>query len=121
MTGVFALAPLPVLFRLSPLARLTAAAIDFATSGDNTIVAGVAGQTIRVYRVFFTVGAATNVRFGDTSPALFTGAMPTAANGGIVLELTGEPWFVTAIGAGLVVNSSNAVQVGGRVYYVQSV
>ena len=98
----------------------TQAAIDFTATGDNTIVAGVAGQTIRVVKMFFIVGAATNVTIKDGTGTNLTGAMPFAANGGLVLDEARDPWFTTSSGNAFVLNQSGTATIAGRIYYEQS-
>lgn len=99
---------------------LTEAIINFAASGDNTIVAGTASQTVRVYRIFFVVAAATNILIKDGAGTNLTGAMSFSQNGSFTLDLTSNPWFVTSGGNAFIINSSNAVQISGRAYYTKS-
>lgn len=100
------------------MSQMLEAKIDFAGSGDTTLIAGVASQTVRIHRIFFVVGAATNIIFKDGATAL-TGAIPMLANGSFVLDYSGEPWFTTTAANGFVVNSSAGVQISGRIYYTQ--
>lgn len=103
------------------VARTTEIPITFASSGVNVLVAGVAATFVRVYRLFIVVAGATNITFQDSngSPVLFTGAIPLQANGSITLDMADEPWFTTTIAKGFNINSSNAVQVSGAMYYTQ--
>lgn len=97
--------------------------INFSSSGDNTIVAGVSGKKVRLYRITFVVGAATNLEFKDGASIVLAGPYPLAANQSFVLDYTFTgmpPWFTTASGNAFVINSSNAVQIGGAADYVQS-
>lgn len=96
------------------------ASISFAGSGDNTVVAGVALKTVRIFKMFFTVASATTITFKDTTPTSFTGAMTLNAGGSFTLDFDTEPWFLTATAKGFVITSSNAVQVSGAVWYTQS-
>ena len=98
---------------------ITNAVIDFSGSGANTIVAGVAGKKIYIFRLYFILGGASNLTFKDGSTAL-TGAMPFLANGYMVLDPTLVPWHECASGDAFIINSSNAVQVSGAIGYVQS-
>jgi hypothetical protein len=100
-------------------ALLTAAPINFNASGPQALVAAVTGKIIRVYRLWLTVSAQTNLEFQDGSTPL-SGSAPCGSNGGITLDYTGEPWYVGSAGNALNLNSSNAVQCGGTIYYVQS-
>ena len=102
--------------------RTTPSAITFSSSGNNIIVAASGGKVVRVYRMILVAAGATNMTFQDgaVSPVVFTGALPFQANGSLVLDFTDEPWFTTTTGTAFVINSSNAVQVSGTVYYTQS-
>lgn len=92
--------------------------INFSSSGDNIIVSAVPNQAVYVFKYFLVVASATNLIFKDGSTAL-TGAIDMVANGSIVFDFDTRPWFSTSIGNAFVINSSNAVQVGGRLYYLQ--
>ncbi len=101
------------------------AAIDFAGAGDNTIVVGVADQKVRVFQLFFVVAAATIIVVKDGAGTALTGPMSFTAGGSFVLDFVrgsreaDQPWFTTSEGNAFVLNSTNAVQVSGRVYYTQ--
>lgn len=100
------------------------AAVNFSSSGDNTVVAGVTSQTIRVYRIFFVNGDSTNssnVTIKDSTPTSFSGAFYLAPKGGsFAADGGGDPLWVTASGKGFVLNNSAAVQMSGVVWYTQS-
>lgn len=96
---------------------LTPAPIDAAAAGDNTLVAAVATKSIKVYRLFLVVAAPTVLTFKSGAATALTGAMSFAANGAITLDLASLPWFETAAGEAFVLNSSNAVQISGALYY----
>ena len=72
---------------------------------------------MRVYRLFLVVAAATNLTMQDTAATPFTGPLPATANGSITLDFESEPWFTTVAGNGFAIDSSNAVQVSGAVYF----
>lgn len=99
---------------------LTEAAINAAASGDNTIVAAVAAQTVRVMKLFLTVAQACTLTFKSGAGTSLTGAITLSAGASIVLDLDGEPWFTTGSGSAFVINLSAAVQMSGRIYYTQS-
>ncbi len=100
----------------SPLAaQLTPAAISFSASGDNTVVAGVSAKTVKIYRLILTIAGATVLTFKSGAGTSLTGAMALNAGGSITLDFTSEPWFTTATAAAFVINSTNAVQVSGKV------
>jgi hypothetical protein len=61
------------------------AVIDHAASGDNTLVAAVAGKKIRVISYTLVAAGAVTVRFeSGASGTALTGQMSLAANGGVV-------------------------------------
>ena len=94
------------------------APVTFAASGDNTLVAAVVGKVIKLVRIFVVASAATNLTFKDGATAL-SGALPMAANGALVLDLSDSPWFSTSsVSNNLILNSSAAVQASGTVYYI---
>ncbi len=112
--------PLPVIIKPVSADALTEAVISFAASGDNTVVAAGAGsQTVKVYRLMLVVSGATNLTFKSGATGL-TGAMAFTANGSMVLDLSGEPWFTTGAATAFVINSSVAVQVSGQVGSITS-
>jgi len=97
------------------------AAISVATSGDNTLVAAVAGKKIKVLSVKLIVSGAVDLCFesGAGGEAL-TGVMSMAQDGnGFVLPATqpGFHWFETAAGQALNLDLSDAVQVSGCLSY----
>lgn len=97
---------------------LLKANINFTGSGNNTIVAGVPNQIIRLYKIFFVAQAATVITYQDELNAI-SGPIGFTANGSMTLMFDTKPWFVTSAGNDLILNSTNAVQVGGTVYYTQ--
>jgi hypothetical protein len=104
--------------------KILHAAISGATSGDNTLVAAVAGKKIKVIGLFLVTAGAVTVRFesGAGGTAL-TGVMSMAANGVLTIPMTMDincPWFQTADGALLNMELGGAVQVSGAiVYYIE--
>lgn len=97
------------------------APISAASSGDNTLVAAVAGKKIRV--IFYTMiaAAAVDVRFesGAGGTAL-TGVMNLPAAGNGAAPSCGiYGCFETAAGALLNLELSGAVSVGGHLTYVE--
>lgn len=97
------------------------AVINFNSSGDNIVITNLASNPttgpINVYGIIFTVGGATNITFKDGTTAL-SGAIVFTGNGSsMVLQINDEPYFPVSPGNNFVMNSSNAVQVSGIVYY----
>lgn len=118
--GVSGGTALPVTPSLPTAALSTRVAINAASSGDNTLIAAVVGQTIRVHKLFFVASGAVNIKFKDGASSDLTPATPFYAGGGVVLDFDGDPWFVTTAGNAFVLNLSAAVQISGRIYYSQS-
>lgn len=94
-------------------------AISFSSSGSNQVIAGIAGQIIRVWKIFFIVSATTAITYQDGSNAV-SGALGFSANEGMVLDFDTKPWVTCGISNAFNLNSSNAVQVSGTVYYTQA-
>ena len=96
------------------------AAIDAATSGDNTLVAAVTDKKIRVLSAFMISAGTVNARFesgaGGTAK---TGQMNLVANSGFVLPFNPIGWFETAASALLNLELSGAVSVDGALTYVE--
>lgn len=108
-------------FPLLSTSDLLSTPFTFAAAGDNTIIAGVAGQTIRVHRIVISTAAATQLTVKDGAGTALTGAMHFGTDNRFILDMTtGRPWFKTSAGNNLVLNSTVAVQVTGFVQYVQS-
>lgn len=92
--------------------------ITFSSIGSNPVIVGVPGAIIRIYKVFFIVAAQTNITYQDGANNI-SGPLSFSANEGMVLDFDTKPWFTGSIGNAFNLNSSNAVQVGGTVYYTQ--
>lgn len=96
------------------------AAIDAASSGDNTVVAAQgASNKIRVLSLFLVSSGTVNVRFesGAGGTAL-TGQMNLVANSGFVLPFNPAGWFETAANTLLNLELSGAVSVDGCLTYI---
>ena len=99
--------------------ELSFQSIDISSSGDTTIVTGIAGQKIIVYSIVVVVAAALNVVWKSGSTTII-GQCNLAANGGYHLEsIVGIT--ETADGDHLIINLSAGDQVGGTVTYAQVV
>lgn len=95
---------------------MPSAKIDTASSGDNTIVAGVSDQTIRVWGYDLVCSSANAVKWRDGTTDL-EGAKSFAANGGISRPCGPEPVFTLTVGNALTLNLGTAAQVSGSVQY----
>jgi len=96
---------------------MTEASISASSSGDNTIVSGVAGQTILVYKILFTLAGTSTVTFKDGASTSLTGAMSNQIS--YTLDFDGDPWFSMSSGNAFIINLGSAVQASGRVYFRQ--
>lgn len=96
------------------------AAIDCATSGDNTLVAAVTDKQIRVVGAFLIAAGTVNVRFeSGASGTALTGQMNLVVNTGFVLPFNPVGWFQTASNTLLNLELSAAVSVDGCLTYVE--
>ena len=82
--------------------------VAYNTSGDHTLIAGVAGKTIRVYRFEIYCNGANNITLKDTDGTSLRTVRNLAAGAGWINDLvnTSTPWYTTGSGAGFVVNLS---------------
>lgn len=95
------------------------AAIDAATSGDNTLLAAQgASNKIRVHQLFLVSSGTVTVRFeSGASGTALTGQMNLVANTGFVLPYSPIGWFETAANTLLNLELSGAVSVDGNFAY----
>lgn len=118
----FVWGPVPGVTVTPPLRN---AAINFAplAAADNTLIAAVVLKTIKMFRLLFVFAGNTNIQFFD-GPSVnnvpLTGLMTMFTGGSIMLQATGIPWWVDAVNTALVLNSSQAVNMGGMIGFVQS-
>lgn len=90
---------------------------NVAALGDTTLVPATAGKVTRVYSLRLSVAGATIV-------TLKNGAVPlevfnfAAAGGSVNLVLRDETYYTTGLNTALILNSTVAVQVDGRMEYV---
>lgn len=96
------------------------APVSASTSGNNTIVAAVAGKELRVLGFMLVAAGAVTVQWqsGAGGTAL-SGVMSLAANGAIDSGISEVGIFETAVGALLNLSLGGAVSVGGYVIYVE--
>lgn len=95
-------------------------AVDVAGSGDNTIIAAVAGKRILVLGCVLIAAGAVNIRFesGAGGTAL-TGQMNLTTNSGFTLPFSEVGWFQTAANTLLNLELSGAVSVDGTLIYAE--
>ena len=100
---------------------LSSAAINFATAGDQTLVTGVAGQIVTVYKLFLVSSLAATLTFKDgTGGTALTGPMSIAANGSLTFPFDTTAWFFASPGNNFVLTQTTTTsQISGRIYYSQ--
>jgi hypothetical protein len=98
------------------------AAIDAATSGNNTLVAAVTGKKIRVLALFATMtGTAVTIRFEDgAGGTALTGQMGPTSGQTIVLPFNPVGWFETSAATLLNMELSGAQSVDGVLVYIEA-
>ncbi len=96
------------------------AAVSASSSGDNTLVAAVAGKNIRVLAYVLVASAAVTARFEDgAGGAALSGQMQLGANGGVSAGFNPAGWFETSDNTLLNLELSGATSVDGHVTYVE--
>lgn len=91
--------------------------INFNSSGDNTVIAATTGVPINIYCIRYTVDGATVLTYKDNATALSGGIILTGNGSSETLPMSDEPWYQIQPGNAFIMNSSNAVQFGGNVWY----
>jgi hypothetical protein len=91
-------------------------AINFASSGDNTVI-GSYGGPVKVYKLFLVAATATTITFKSGASVSLTGAITLNSGGSVVLDVSDTPWFTTQKNDAFVINSSVASQISGRAYF----
>ncbi len=102
------------------VARISSTSINSATSGDNSLVAGTTGQTIRILGMMLVSTAAQTWKFRSSTATDLMPAFQAAAGVPFVLPIHGEPYFVTTTGDTLYITQSTSVQISGKLWYTKS-
>jgi hypothetical protein len=89
--------------------------INFNASGDNLVILGAINSRIKVLQFFLVISAATNIIYKSGSTPI-SGPLVFGSNGAHVLDYMQLP-LTCNWGDSFIINSSNAVQVGGTVWY----
>lgn len=99
---------------------VTSVAVNFASSGNNTILAAQgAGKRIAVMGAFIQSDGTVDFRFEDGADGTAkTGQQPLAVREGFVLPIGSHPWFVGSANTLLNGELSGAINVHGIVSYV---
>lgn len=103
----------------APSSACTPVVINFSSSGNNTVVAGVASQKVRIYSLSVVFGGAATVTFEDGASTPLTGPMGIFSGGSINAANEGAPQFITSSGNGFIINLSAGVQASGWGCYSQ--
>lgn len=103
-----------------PLVNPALNALAVLAGGNVNLVAGVANETVKLYRGSFSVDAPTVLKWTDGigGNVLFTAQL--TAGGSMFFSPSGIPWFATGPGNPLILNSSGAINLYGGYGYVQS-
>jgi hypothetical protein len=98
------------------------AAIDAASSGDNTLVAAVTGKKIRVLAVAITMtGTAVTIRFEDgAGGTALTGQMQPTQGQTVTLPFNPVGWFETSAATLLNLELGGAQSVDGVLVYIEA-
>ncbi|MBV8190861.1 MAG: hypothetical protein JOY64_15930 [Alphaproteobacteria bacterium] len=115
--GVSAGIPLSVVGGAPTSSLYSAASVSISASGDNTVVAGIVNQTIRLYALALTLAAPIDVTLKDGSTVLGTFQGVTSL---VFDPLVGNPRWVTGAGNNLIINLASAVACKGTVWFTQS-
>lgn len=89
--------------------------INFAVSGNNTVIPADANNRILVHRVWLVTGGATNLTFKDALPG--PAPVPLAQYGTLVFDYENTPWFMCFKNTAFVINIDQSVQISGEVHY----
>ena len=96
-------------------ANIQFVAISASNSGDNTILAGIAGKRIRVLNYLAVAADAVSIKWKSGAGTDLSGAIPLIANVGAVCPEAVLGWLRTSTGEALVLNLSGAVLVAGHI------
>lgn len=103
-----------------PLTNVALNALNFAGAGNAQLVAGVANESVKLYRGIFSVDQPTVLNWTDGAGGTVLFAAQLAAGGSATFQASGIPWFNTSAGNDLTLHSSAACNVYGGFGYVQS-
>lgn len=96
-------------------ANVRQAAVSFSASGDNVVITGLPSKQIKVLQFDLVIGAATNLILKSGSTVI-GGQMNFSANAAWVKDYFQLPTTCNP-GDNFIINSSNAVQVGGTIWF----
>ncbi len=94
------------------------AAIDVATSGNNTLVAAVAGKKIRILAVILIAAGTVIARFESAADGTaMSGQMNLGITSGFCLPYSEAGWGETIVGELLNLELGGAISVDGMLVY----
>jgi hypothetical protein len=112
--------PVPGVTVVPPLTNVALNALNFAGPGNQQLVAGVALQSVRLYRGIFSVDNSTVLQWTDGPGGAVLFAANLTPGGSVTFQASGISWFNTSAGNALTLHSSLACNVYGGFGYVQS-
>ena len=95
--------------------------INTAAGGTIPVVAAVPGNRVSIYRMIITSSGAVTVTIQDTSGGALSEPFAFGTNGGAVtvdIQPNGDPWWQSALGLGIQLSASAAVQVSSDIYFL---
>lgn len=93
---------------------------NISTITTTVVISAVAAKTVSIYRMFLNFDATQTVDIQDTAGAVLTGGpLSFGANGSLLFDFFGEPWFVPTVGLGLQFVSSTTGKIRGFIDYLQ--
>lgn len=87
---------------------------------DTQLVAGIGGESVKLYRGIFSVDQPTILTFTSGVAGTLLFAAQLTAGGSLTFQASGIPWFAALNGADLTLHSSAACNLFGGFGYVQS-
>jgi hypothetical protein len=93
------------------------AAFNKSTAAAHAVAAAKTGYQVVVHGVKLIATGAQTITLEDSAGTDMSGPCDVAAEGGFVLNPSGEPWMVTPDGTGFSILLGQAVQTGGIVIY----
>lgn len=103
-----------------PLTNKALNALNFAGGDNQQLVAGVALESVKLYRGMFSVDSPTILTWTDGPGGTVLFAANLTAGGSATFQASGIAWFNTSAGNDLTLHSSAACNVYGGFGYAQS-
>ena len=91
--------------------------VDESAAASTAIIAAVTGKKIRILGLVLVAAGAVDVTIEDEDGGNLIGLMSLAANGSVVLPVSGVGYQETPAGKALHLLLGGAVQVGGSIDY----